>query len=293
MALAQLDTAATAVSVPRRGFYQRVLRALIRHDVPCLIGGTYAFEAYTGIRRATKDLDLFVTRDDWPRAASALEGDGVATSLPFPHWLGKAGQGRHCVDLIFSSGNGLCPVDAEWFAHARSMRLWRVSVRLCPPEEMIWSKSFVQERERFDGADVLHLLRAQADTLDWPRLLARFGEHWELLLSHLVLFGFVFPGERRRIPSHVIRLLFERHAERPAPSDPTLCRGTLLSREQYLVDVECRGERDARLQPHGLLSPADLAPWSAEIPAARRAVLTTGRLVPPRPASALTSNGRR
>ena len=53
--------------MPRRGFYQRVLRALTRHDVPCLIGGTYALEAYTGIRRATKDLDLFILEDDWSR----------------------------------------------------------------------------------------------------------------------------------------------------------------------------------------------------------------------------------
>ena len=131
----------------------------------------------------------------------ALASDGIATDLTFPHWLGKAGQGRHFVDLLFGSGNGVCPVDGEWFAHARQMRMWRVPARLCPPEEMIWSKSFVQERERFDGADVLHLLRAQADALDWPRLLDRFGPHWEVLLSHLVLFGFVFPAERDRVPA--------------------------------------------------------------------------------------------
>ena len=122
----------------------------------------YALEAYTGIRRATKDLDLFILRDDWPRVVAALAAEDVSTALTFPHWLGKARQERHYVDLLFSSGNGVCPVDREWFAHARDMRVWRVPARLCPPEEMIWTKSFVQERERFDGGDVLHLIRAQA-----------------------------------------------------------------------------------------------------------------------------------
>ena len=258
-----------------------MLRALTRHDVPCLIGGTYALEAYTGIRRATKDLDLFILRDDWSRAVTALGEDGIATHLTFPHWLGKAGEGRHYVDLLFGSGNGVCGVDSDWFVHARPMRLWRVPTRLCPPEEMIWSKSFVQERERFDGADVLHLLRAQADTLDWTRLLDRFGPNWEVLLSHLVLFGFVFPGDRDRVPTEITRRLIERYQGPRAAAAKGLCRGTLLSREQYLVDVHERGDRDARLHPYGSLSLAELLPWTAEIPAARRAFLSHGRFVPP------------
>jgi hypothetical protein len=54
-----------------------------------------------------------------------------------------------------------------------------------------------------------------------------------------------------------------------------LCRGTLLSREQYLVDVEQGGDLDARLAPYGPLAPDDLVEWTAQIPMARRAILTT------------------
>ena len=64
-----------------------------------------------------------------------------------------------------------------------------------PVEEMIWSKAFLMERERFDGADVLHLMRARQKEINWPRLLSRFGEHWRVLLSHLVLFPYVYPNE--------------------------------------------------------------------------------------------------
>ena len=63
------------------------------------------------------------------------------------------------MDVIFNSGNGVARVDDLWFDHAPRTNVLGVIVRLSPAEEMIWSKAFIQERERFDGADVLHLLR--------------------------------------------------------------------------------------------------------------------------------------
>jgi hypothetical protein len=45
---------------------------------------------------------------------------------------------------------------------------------------MIWSKAFVMERERFDGADVAHLLRSMGPRLDWDRILRRFDRYWEV-----------------------------------------------------------------------------------------------------------------
>jgi hypothetical protein len=261
-------------SRPRRNFYKSVLRALVQHDVPCLVGGTFALEAHTGIRRATKDLDLFIKREDWHRAAGALSLEGMETPLSFPHWLGKAISGRHSVDLLFGSGNGLCPVDDSWFVPRHEVRISGVPALLCPAEELIWSKSFVQERERFDGADVMHLLRARADSLDWDRLLYRFGPNWEVLLSHLVTFGFVFPGDRHRIPESVMSLLLARAASPPPAPPVPICRGTLLSREQYLVDVEQGGDLDARLPPYGSVRAEDLVNWTAQIPLSRRAILT-------------------
>ena len=41
-------------------------------------------------------------------------------------------------------------------------------MRLIPVEEMIWSKGLIMERERFDGADVTHLIRARTATCDAP-----------------------------------------------------------------------------------------------------------------------------
>jgi hypothetical protein len=143
-----------------------------------------------------------------------------------------------------------------------------VPVGVIPAEELLWSKAFVQERERYDGADVAHLLRARAEELAWPRLLQRFGANWRVLLAHLTLFGFVYPGEARRLPAWVLAELTGR-LQAEVASPPSVqgkpCRGTLISREQYLVDVEQWGYNDARLQPEGPMSAREIELWTADI----------------------------
>jgi hypothetical protein len=245
-------------------FYRDVLRALRQADQPFLIGGTYAMARYTRIDRATKDLDLMIRRDDWPAIARALRAAGIYTRLSFPHWLGKAIQGNAQVDIIFNSGNALVSVDETWFARAVPARVLGFNALLCPPEELLWSKSFVMERERFDGADVLHIVLAMGRALDWQHLCERFRGHERVLLAHLILFGYVYPGEAHLIPEWVIRRLLRAPDSLP-PGGTRLCRGTLLSRAQYLVDVEKWGYRDARMPPFGRLSPRENAIWTDPI----------------------------
>jgi hypothetical protein len=244
-------------------FYWNALRVLSEAKVPYLLGGAYAFAHYTGIIRHTKDLDLFVKPADAVRALDVLKQAGYRTEMTYPHWLGKAFSGGDFVDVIFNSGNGLCSVDDEWFAHAVPMEAG--GALLCPAEELIWQKAYIMERERFDGADVNHLLRACGPSLDWDRLLRRFGPHWQLLLGHLVLFGFVYPAERERIPAHVVDALLERwrNERGGGAADDKVCQGTLLSRMQYLSDTECWGYEDARLSPRGAMTADQITHWTA------------------------------
>jgi hypothetical protein len=271
-----------------RGVYLEALGALRDAGVEFLIGGAHALAPYTGIVRDTKDLDVFLRKRDCVRALAALESAGFKTELTFPHWLAKAHAGDRFIDLIFSAGNGVALVDDLWFAHAEEGRILGRAVRFCPAEEMIWSKAFIMERERYDGADIAHLLLARGRELDWCRLLGRFGRHWRVLLSHLVLFGFVYPGERGVIPDAVMNDLLRR-LERPpaARSAPArVCDGPLLSRQQYLEDVTARGYEDGRLAPRGEMTAAEIAHWTAAIPPA----------APPDPVARLSvvgPNGRR
>jgi hypothetical protein len=138
-------------------------------------------------------------------------------------------------------------------------------VQLCPPEEIIWMKAFIMERERYDGADIAHLLQSCAERIDWRHLLDRFGPDWEVLLSHLVLFGYIYPSERSRIPKHVMDELVQHLRSEPQPLGERICRGTLLSRAQYLVDVNERGFRDARLESRVQMGPAEIRKWTNAI----------------------------
>lgn len=250
-----------------RTFYRDALTTLSESSVPFLICGSYALESYTQVGRPTRDLDILVCKEDCGSALAVLSAAGYSAEIVFPHWLAKAYCGEDCLDVIFNSGNGLCPVDATWFAYARPTDLFGVAVRVCPPEEAIWQQAFIMERERYDGADVAHLLRAQAAHLDWDRLLLRFGPHWRVLLAHLILFGFTYPAEQSRIPDSVIHQLLTRlRGEMSAPpSEEPLCRGTLLSRAQYLADVERWGYIDARLFAPGGMSREEIDLWTAPI----------------------------
>ena len=247
-----------------RAFYCCALTTLNHSGVPYLVGGAYAFERYTGIARHTKDLDVFVREADCQAALGALEATGCRGEIAFPHWLAKAYCGEHFVDLIFSSGNGVAPVDDAWFEHAVDETVLGIPARIVPAEEMIWQKALIMERERFDGADVAHLLRARADRLDWDRLIRRFGEHWPVLLSHLVLFGYIYPTERNTLPTEVVQDLLRRQAADLTTSAPSeqVCNGTVLSRTQYVVDVEQWGYRDARVMPLGPMTADEAAIWT-------------------------------
>ncbi len=249
-------------------FYTAMVEALRAADLPFLVGGAYAFARYTGIERHTKDFDVFVREEDVDKAMTALSSAGCATELTFPHWLGKAYCGADFIDVIFSSGNGLVRVDDEWFANAVEDEVLGRPVRLIPPEEMLWSKAFVMERERYDGADINHLLRARAADLDWSRLLRRFGEHWPVLLSHLVLFTYVYPAEASNVPDWVVRELLERAPiafHSPALGE-RICRGPLISRAQYLTDIDEWGYHDPRLGSRGgSMTKAEVVDWTEAI----------------------------
>ena len=183
----------------------------------------------------TKDLDIFTRPEDYPHVLEKLAGLGYRTEVTDLEWLAKAFSDEDYVDIIFGSGKGFSPVDNAWFEHAVEGRTLDMQVRLIPVEEMTWSKAFIMERERYDGADVAHLLRARGAEMDWPRLLQRFGVHWRVLFSHLILFHYIYPGERSQIPGWVLDELVRRLQEGPSKLPSA---GSSLSRDvpfQYAV----------------------------------------------------------
>ena len=246
------------ISDLQRRVYREALETLNQAGVPYVVSGMYAIYAYTGICRETKDLDLLMEPSAVVPAAEALKAAGFEVRLVDEHWIAKALKDA-TIDLIFGMSNGIGFVDRDWHRHSRSALFTGTPVRVAPPEELIWHRLFIGERHRFDMADVVHLILCRGDALDWDRLLARVGDCWRLLASQLHFFDFVYPDFRGRVPDRVRKILRDRmDAEeaqnggpRPADrgeADAPLCRGAMLSRLSFSVDVNEWGFRDERAE---------------------------------------------
>src|ERR1051325_4318624 len=158
-----------------REFYRESMQLLHEHNVPFLVGGAYAMALYTGIKRDTKDLDFYVRVQDLDLILRLFHEKRYRVERTHPHWLAKIFRRHDLIDLIYRAGNGLCEVDDSWLARAQRHKVLGVQMRIAAPEELIWMKAYIMERERYDGADVAHLFLSCADRMDWKHLLARFG----------------------------------------------------------------------------------------------------------------------
>ena len=118
-------------------FYTEALRHLVELGVPFLLAGTYAVSAYTGISRATKDLDVFCKAGDYPRILSHFKDRGHAIEVEDERWIGKVYKGPHFFDVIFASSNGTMPVGDEWFENARQIEVFGTPVRIVGPTELV------------------------------------------------------------------------------------------------------------------------------------------------------------
>jgi hypothetical protein len=237
-------------------FYQHTLEILQHAGVPHMLAGAHALAQYTGIARHTKDLDVFVRPADRDRALKALADAGYEIEIRFPFWIAKAKYGDAFVDLIYRSPNGIGVVTEEWLARANTCRLLGLQVAVAAPEEILFCKIFILNNDRNDLADVMHLFHSYAERLDWERVLQLCDPYYRVLLSHMILFGFVYPSEKQRLPPQVLKRLTKRLLAEEDSNEKT-CNGSLLSHSQYKVDIQRRGFRDGRLDfmtPHDIVN---------------------------------------
>ena len=220
-------------------FYRHALQLLNAHDFPFLVGGGYAQMHYTGIKHIPKDLDLFIRPADCDKALALFSDAGYRTELTDPSWLAKVRHGDDYIDLIFNFSNQVGEITDTWFERSVPATVLDMPVRLVSPEEALWAKAFVLAHDRFDGADIIHLIRALNGDLDWQYLLKLFGDHWRVLLAHLILFGYVFPGEKEKVPLRVMKELTSRlETDLKNRESKDICRGPMFSRMDYLCDTE-------------------------------------------------------
>ena len=227
-------------------FYADSLRILHDSQIPFLVAGTFAVNCFTGINRATKDLDVFCKAGDFPRILLHFKDQGFETEIEDERWIAKVRRGACFFDVIFASATAVVTVTDAWLQESHPAELYGVPVQLTPPTEMIWSKAMLQNRHRYDGADIAHLILRQTDRIDWQRLLNHMEQYWEVLLIHVLNFRFIYPSERDRVPRWLVDELLLRarqQADLPLPQTK-ICRGRLFSPEDYRVDVTQWGFAD-------------------------------------------------
>ncbi|MBZ5653185.1 MAG: nucleotidyltransferase family protein [Acidobacteriia bacterium] len=225
--------------------FRATLMQLNRCRVPYVVSGAFALQVHTGIWRTTKDLDLFLTPEDLPLALRCLRKNGFRCEVEDPVWLHKAHRHGFFVDLITGMSNAVIRVDRSWIERARPAMVLDVRARVLAAEELLASKLFVVRRERFDGADIAHIVYATQGNLDWERILELVNEHWEILLFALVLYRYVYPAYGHYVPSWVWQRLLVRFSNELTERNPSAqFRGSLVDDKMFAIDVSEWGMED-------------------------------------------------
>ncbi|RBL91800.1 hypothetical protein DF182_04130 [Chitinophaga flava] len=222
-------------------FYKEALTFLNESGADYMLGGAYALFYYTGIYRNTKDLDIFCKSTEYTKILQCFATkEGYRVELTDVRWLAKVFKGVYFLDIIFDTVNNICRVDDSWYKYTVSTSFEGVPVKLMAPEELVWCKIYVQNRERYDGADINHIL-LRWKNLDWERILSRLNQHWHLLLAQLLIFQFVYPAD---YPNIIPRWLFDElmaraHQQYELPVAVTrVCRGPFIDQTQYEIDIK-------------------------------------------------------
>lgn len=222
-----------------RRLYREVLLVLNELAVPYAVSGAFALQHHTGIWRDTKDLDLFLTSQNVGRALGGLQAAGFECKVWDPVWLAKAHQGDFYVDLITGMSNAVVIVEDSWIERASPAVIVGVEAKVLAAEELIASKIFVTRRERFDGADIAHVIYGTQGKLNWDRILQLADDHWEMVFWALILFRYIYPAQTAYVPSRVWDDLVGRFISAIKNPDPKArFRGSLIDENQFAIDVQ-------------------------------------------------------
>jgi hypothetical protein len=226
------------LSREQENLYREVLEVLNQRKIPYAVSGAFALREHTGICRYTKDLDVFLSAEDVPFALAGLKERGFETEITDPVWLAKARRDDYFVDLITGMSNAVILVDQSWIERARPAEVMGVQTKVLAPEELLASKLFVTRRERFDGADIAHVIYGTKGEIDWKRVLSLVGEHWEVLLWALMLFRYVYPAQTDYVPVWLWNDLLNRFAlELENPNPTARFRGSLIDENMFSIDL--------------------------------------------------------
>jgi hypothetical protein len=219
------------------------ISAMRQAGIDFLLGGAFGMAFYTGKLRRPTDIDLFVLPANVPGALKALSAAGFVDYFfqkPYERsWRHRWIRDGFTVDLIFGLAHGRAVVDLLWFAQAREIMLHGERVKIAPPEEMLWKRLYVLQRDHCEWPDILNLLCAVGSTLDWNHLCNRVGDDLPLLRAVLNLNDWLCPEGSGQIPASVRdHLRLPPRWENPEPGQHKKRVGLIDSRKWFAADAE-------------------------------------------------------
>ncbi len=194
--------------------YERAISALRTIGRPFMLAGAFGLASYTGRWRNTKDIDFYVLPRDRELMIEALTAAGFADyydKLPYVrHWIYRAYKDDCIVDIIWAHANQRAEVDEVWFENACEVKVHGETLSVVPPEELLWCKLYVLQKERCDWPDIFNLIHSLNGELDWPRLQERVGDDLPLLIALLTIYGWLCPGDKLALPDPLRSILSSR-----------------------------------------------------------------------------------
>jgi hypothetical protein len=218
--------------------YRCIFSEATRLRIPFAIGGGLAAMVYADHPRDTKDIDLYVQPKDREAMIKVVLDAGLSDYFdrnPYDrNWIFRSFRDDSIVDVMWAMANQRAQVDPEWL-NGPSVSIGGLSVRLVRPEETLWSKLYVLQKDRCDWPDAINMLSGMAADLDWAHLMRRTAEDTPLLAALVQVFQWICPDQCSALPPGVLDRL---GSVRPSPIGMDLAaRASLLDGRPWFVPI--------------------------------------------------------
>jgi len=216
--------------------YKRVMNEARERGIKFAIGGALASTTYSGQWRNTKDIDLYIKSSDREKMVEVLSAAGLADyydQKPYDRdWIYRSCRDDLIVDVMWAMANQRAQVDDVWL-QGPEVEVEGEHFRLLPPEETLWSKLYVLQRDRCDWPDALSLLSAVGAEINWQHLLDRLGPDASLLSALLTVFEWIYPEGAHQLPIGLRDQVAQARLDAPDASGASMDRARLLDSRQW------------------------------------------------------------
>lgn len=183
--------------------YQPLLADALDHGLEFAVGGGIAFSHYARRWRNTKDLDLYVYPKDRALFIELVTRHGFVdlyeTASYDRTWIYRSQKPPVIIDIMWEMANHRTQNDTGWLARGDVVLVRGIPLRMLPPEELLWAKLYVLQRDRSDWTDLLNVIYGSGGRIDWDYLLRRVRPDERLIGALLNIYAWLCPGAAREL----------------------------------------------------------------------------------------------